>query len=79
MLNVSAHTERKRDGGGKRSFQETGRSAHSPQANELPPSGCHLEGGISLPLATPTKGASELKSCDTEQVTRSFYFQLLHP
>lgn len=34
--------------------------------------------GISLPLATAHKGASELKSCGSGQVTCLFQFQLFH-
>ena len=65
---MRAYMEKKRNGTGgeERSFQETQRSAHNPKTNEVPFLVSHLKGGLSLPLATPIKGAADLKSCDTD-------------
>lgn len=56
-MSVSAYMEKKKDGmgGEERSFRETQKSAHSPKTNEVPLSGCHLEGGLPFHCLHPSK------------------------
>ena len=55
-------------GSGESNLQKTP-GQHGAPEQVVPFSVYHLEGGISLPLATPIKGAGGLRTRDTDQVT----------
>lgn len=55
-------------GSGEGNLQKTPGQHRAPE-QMVPFSVYHLEGGISLPLATPVKGAVGLRTRDTDRVT----------